>query len=403
MPPIRQRLFSLCLAITISAAAAHALAAEFERIQLTDKYFADGVATGDINRDGAIDIVSGPYWYAGPTFKQKHEIYEPKSLPPAESPSNCMFNFVHDFNGDGRPDVLVLGRVHKHPAIWYENPGNETERWKSHYAFERVRGESPTTIQFDGDKTFRLLTHWEGRWGTISPDPASATEPWKFSPIGPDEAWPQFYHGQGVGDINGDNRDDIIINDGWYEQPTNANGEWPFHAGKFSMGKGGAQMFAYDVDGDADADVVSSLDAHGWGLAWFEQQKAADTIRFRKQPVMGSRDEEATFGVAFSQPHALTIADINGDGLADIITGKRRWAHGPEGDVEPSAAPVVYWFELRRDGKEVRYVPHLVDDNSGVGVQIQATDVNADGRADILTASKLGLFLFLNRSAGKSR
>ena len=111
---------------------------------------------------------------------------------------------------------------------------------------------------------------------------------------------------------------------------------------------------------------------------------------------MGDRSQIDQFGVAFTQPHALALADINGDGLADIITGKRRWAHGPDGDIEPGASPVVYWFELRREADQsVRYIAHQIDDESGVGVQVLATDLNNDGQVDIATASKLGTFVFL--------
>ena len=111
-------------------------------------------------------------------------------------------------------------------------------------------------------------------------------------------------------------------------------------------------------------------------------------------------DETGDVGVAFSQPHALTLADLDGDGLPDIVTGKRRWAHGPKGDVEPMATPVNYAFILRRDRAAAggaRYLPRLIDDASGLGTQVVAADVNRDGVPDVLAASKLGAFVFITK------
>lgn len=377
----------------------------FQRQVLTDQYYCDGVAAADINGDGKIDIVAGPFWYQGPDFKTAHEFYPAEALPREPSPSNSMFSFVHDFNGDGRPDILVLGRVHKHPATWYQNPGPVGGLWQSHFAFERVRGESPTMIDLDGDGIPQVICHWEGRWGSIQPNPDTPTQPWSFHAIGDDEGWAEFYHGEGVGDLNSDGKLDLIINDGWYEQPSDPSSDsWTFHRHQFSNDRGGAQMFARDVDGDGDQDVISAINAHGWGLAWYEQTQSDAGVRFHQHLIMGDRSQEQELGVAFTQPHALDVADIDGDGHDDIITGKRMWAHGPTGDIEPGADPVLYWFQWTRDENgKIKYVPTLIDDRSGVGVQVLATDVNQDGRIDVVTASKLGTFVFISHHETDSR
>lgn len=380
----------------------------FEKLVLTSDYYCDGIQAGDINRDGRRDVVAGPFWYEGPEFKKAHAFYPPARLAPEESPSDSMFSFVHDFSGDGWPDILVLGRVHLHPAFWYENPRGADGYWPRHFAFERVRGESPPFVDLEGDGRPQLVCHWEGRWGWIEPDPDRPREPWRFRALSDPGGWKEFYHGTGVGDLDGDGRLDLVLNDGWFLQPKpssppKAGQVWKWRSHRFSPGRGGAQMIVYDVDADGDADVITSLDAHGWGLAWFEQRRNRGEITFRPHPFMGTRDEIDRYGVAFSQPHALALGDLDGDGAQDVVVGKRRWAHGPTGDVEPSAEPVLYWFELERTGRGVRFVPHLIDNSSGVGVQIQVTDVNADGRNDVLTASKLGSFVFLNLAARSRR
>ncbi|MCA9057130.1 MAG: VCBS repeat-containing protein [Planctomycetaceae bacterium] len=374
----------------------------FQRLQLTDRYYCDGVTAADIDQDGHVDVVAGPFWYAGPEFRSAHEFYEAVPLPPEKSPSNSMFSFVHDFSGDGRPDILVLGRVHLHSAVWYENPGTADQLWTPHFVFERVRGESPLLTDLDQNGQPELLCHWDGCWGLLRPVPEHPYQPWTFTAIGENEDWPQFYHGEGVGDVNHDGRPDIILNDGWYEQPEQMSDDqfWPFHRHLFSADRGGAQMLIDDVDQDGDADIISALNAHGWGLAWFEQQTTDDRVSFQEHLIMSDHDREAEFGAAFTQPHALALADIDGDGRQDIITGKRMWAHGPAGDIEPDADPVVYWFQQTRNEQgDLRYVPHLIDRQSGVGVQIAIVDVNQDQRPDVLTASKLGVFVFLNHNS----
>ena len=374
---------------------------QFQKQILTDQYFCDGITSGDINRDGKADIVAGPFWYEGPGFTNRHEFYPAKPFPTEPGPTDSMFSFVHDFNGDGWPDILVLGRVHLHQAFWYENPHGHSGPWKKHFVFDRIKGESPPFQDVDGDGKPELVTHDGTRWGLVQPDWNQPTNAWSFKPITASAQYEQFYHGTGIGDVNGDGRLDLILDEGWYEQPADPRAEWTKHAFKFGA-KGGAQMFVLDVDGDGDNDIISAIDAHGWGLAWFEQVKVGGQITFKKHMIMGTREEEKKYGVAFTQPHALALADMDGDGLRDLIVGKRMWAHGPKGDIEPMAEPVLYWFKLVRDAGGARFEPHLIDRASGVGVQVTAMDVNADGRPDVLTVSKLGSFVFLSTASRDS-
>lgn len=369
----------------------------FKKLVLTDKYYCDGLAAADIDRDGNNDVVAGPFWYAGPDFTRAHEFYPAIPLDPAESPSNCMFMYVHDFNGDTWPDILVLGRVHMHQAFWYENPKGAPGHWPKHFAFHRIQGETPPFADLSGDGRPELVCHWENRFGWVGPDWTKPTEPWQFHPLTEEAEYNQFYHGTGVADINADGRPDLVLNDGIWFHPGEGGLDkpWPHLAFRFAE-KGGAQIPAYDVDGDGDCDILTALNAHAWGVAWFEQIKRDGELDFVEHKIMGDRSEIERYGVAFTQPHALDVADFDGDGLTDLVVGKRRWAHGPKGDIEPAADPVVYWFRLKRTDDGVVFHPHLIDDASGVGVQIVATDVTGDGKPDLLTASKLGTFVFIN-------
>ncbi|MGV2340117.1 MAG UNVERIFIED_CONTAM: hypothetical protein LVR18_41045 [Planctomycetaceae bacterium] len=80
----------------------------FSRQQLSDVYYSEGISVGDLNNDSHKDVVYGPHWYAGPDFTKKQELY-PAVPQPRERYADNFFNWVHDFDGDGWRDVLVVG------------------------------------------------------------------------------------------------------------------------------------------------------------------------------------------------------------------------------------------------------------------------------------------------------
>lgn len=370
--------------------------------KLDDVFFAEGATAGDIDGDGNADVVSGPYWFAGPDFKQRHTIYAAKPFDP-HGYSDNFFSYVDDINGDGNADVLVIGFPGA-AAHWYENPGKDAVRgesavWKKHLVIDIVDNESPTYADITGDGKREIICSRDGYFGYARPIEGEPTKPWQFIPISDKSAGGRFTHGLGVGDVDGDGRIDLLEKTGWWKQPASLDGNpiWEKQPFEFS-GPGGAQMFVTDVDGDGLPDVITSLEAHGYGVVWYRQLRIGDRIGFEPHVIVGKQPADSPYGVVFTQPHALTLADINGDGLPDLVTGKRWWAHGPKGDAEPNAPAVVYWFELRRRGEGEQgppavFIPHLVHDDSGVGTDVQTADLTGNGRPDIIVGNKRGTFI----------
>ena len=363
---------------------------KFSRQSLTDVYYSEGVSTGDIDGDGHVDVVYGPYWFAGPDFKKSQEIY-PAKAQPREGYADNFFSWVYDFDKDGDNDVLTAGFPGT-PAYVYENPGTEglAKVWQKHEVFDWVSNEAPQFVDIAGDERPELVCTRDGHFGYVSVNWEKPFDKWTFHAISPSIATKRFGHGLGVGDVNGDGRPDMIMKDGWFAQPADLATDpmWKLHEYQFAAA-GGAEMFAYDVDGDGDQDVITSLAAHDYGLAWYEQIGNGDPVRFRKHLIMGRTADENRYGVLFTEPHSVQLADIDGDGLKDIVTGKTFWSHHRQSPLWDAGA-VVYWFGLQRTESGVDWVPHQADGDAGIGRQIVISDVNRDKIPDIVVGGMVG-------------
>lgn len=397
---------TLFLATALAATAALSAATpsvSFERVKITDTFWSEGAHAADFDHDGKIDFCAGPHWYAGPDFKVRHDYTAPPATPyvPLKY-SDYFLTYPYDFDGDGWMDILVFFTPGKETA-WFRNPQNKPGPWEKHIIMDESNGESPSVGDINGDGRPEILAFAKGQLGFGEIDWKNPTAKVTFRAISPvdEKKYFRYTHGYGFGDINGDGRTDILEKDGWWEQPRDyrSGALWTHHPYPFSpVGmRGGAQMLVYDFNGDGLNDVLTSWDSHGYGLAWHEQTRTGGTVGFTEHLLVNTKETDNPHGVKFTQMHAIALADINGDGLMDFVTGKRYWAHGPAKDAEPGAPAVLYWFELKRTGKSADFIPHLVDSDSGVGTQITPVDLNGDGKLDILSSNKKGIHLFLQK------
>ncbi len=342
---------------------------------MLDAGAAETCAVADINRDGRPDIVSGEFWYEAPRW-QAHRFREILFT------NNYVDNFsdlILDVNGDGRPDVVSCSWFTRRIA-WWENPGRGGGAWKDHAIDSGFPVEFCFLVDLDNDgRAQELLPQFGGQkaptaWYELR---GGAFLKHVVSPS-------SYGHGIGVGDVNGDGRNDIVTPKGWLEAPPDPrSGPWAFHP-EFDLGATGF-IYVLDVNGDGHQDLLTSL-AHDYGIFWMERTGDGRWLRH-------------TIDESWSQAHAVSLADLDGDGRLDFVTGKRYMAHNGKdpGEREPLG---VYWYRWRPapDGKRVEYIRHIIDygGRAGGGMQICIADLDRDGDLDVVTPGKSGLFLFEN-------
>jgi hypothetical protein len=389
--------------------AAEQVSDNFRKQQISDFYYAWAAAAGDFNRDGVLDVAAGPYYYLGPDYTKRREIFLGYvSNPGTEYSFDCWMQFAGDFTGDGWDDVITasfapsaIGSERGAVGVWlYVNPKGEARRWDRHHVVPRFQSEVGVLTDVDADGKPELVYAAEGTVRYAKPNPANPTGPWIVRDVS--GAGYSTAHGIGAGDINGDKRIDIVNAYGWWEQPADGRA-WTYHPQAFARYTrnivGGSVMAVYDANGDGLNDVVTSLSAHGWGLAWYEQKRdAAGAISFVQHMIMDDFSTKNAGGVTFSQPHGATFADVDGDRVPDFIVGKRYWAHRDDFlDPDPYGPAVLYVYRTVRNPKApggAEFVPELVHNRSGVGSDVLAVDLNRDALMDIVTATKTGTYIF---------
>jgi hypothetical protein len=253
---------------------------------------------------------------------------------------------------------------------------------------EQTHNENTRLHDFDGDGIGEVVID---SWNEKNPLLA-----WKIEPgqdptvlkvvIGPAGSGISNGHGIGFGDVNGDDREDVIFKNGWYERPASdaMTSPWKHHA-DWSWDHAGSPMLVVDLNADGRNDVIWG-DGHNYGLYWMEQREpAAD----------GSTNWKIhTIDKKFSQPHTMAWADMNGDGMPELVTGKRVKAHSGKdpGGLEDPVVLIYSWSP-----KTLQFSKNEIHrGEAGVGLQVRIADLNADGRPDIVAAGKSGTHILWN-------
>ena len=351
------------------------------RSHMIDPGAFETAAVGDINKDGHPDIVSGENWYEGPRWI-KHTF---RSIEYFRNATEDLTDLLVDVNGDGYLDV-VSSASHGNRIWWNENPKGRPGAWKEHLIEDGHSIEFSFLVALDkSSRTPAVLPQWGGH---TMKDPLAWFEVLNGGAIKHVVSPRSYGHGIGVADLNGDGRNDIITPLGWLEAPADPReAAWTFHP-EFDLGSVG-YIYGLDVNEDGRMDLVTSV-AHDYGLFWMENMGEG---KWQKHVIDDT----------WSQAHAMTMADLNGDGRPDFVTGKRYMAHNGSdpGEREPLG---IYWYEFRkRNDGSMEWIKHIIDYGGRIsaGMQIAVADLDGDGDLDLAMGGKTGLYIFENLTRTK--
>ena len=172
-------------------------------------------------------------------------------------------------------------------------------------------------------------------------------------------------------DIDGDGDQDIIsasLNDNtvaWYENGLAAFGDPSFSSANITTSfDAAAQILTVDIDNDGDLDVLGAAYADD-EIAWFENNGASDPSFTSRTIAMGTSSVNGAWSVY--------AADMDSDGDIDVLSAS-------------VLDNKIAWYE--NDGaSDPSFTANTITTSADGAFSVYAADIDSDGDMDVLSAS----------------
>jgi len=320
----------------------------------------------DINGDGFNDVVIGNYvdppeegylvWYEYPNWER--HIVARANLEAGGA--------VADINGDGRLDIIGGQPYFGHELYWFENPPDPTQTWTRHLidnSFQKYHDQLVGDVDSDGEDEI-LVPSQKGRvlvYYDIPPDPTVSPWPTRYRHLICDDI---SIEGLAIVDLDGDGINEVVAGPNIFKPTPDSHEKWSrkvleeFHARTY-----GGYVFSEtrvqvaDLNGDGLLDLVMSEAESDTGrLAWFEGPDWR--IHMLKDSLFN--------------PHSLAVADFDKDGHLDIFVGEMHLGRNPNPKL------LIYLS----DGNGT-FTEHLIDEGTGTH-EAKVADIGNTGRISIV-------------------
>ena len=344
-----------------------------------------GPAVGDFDGDGDMDAAisrrttSEAYWYE----RESDSAWTRHVMGKSPGLGNALGAAALDIDADGWIDVVFN-------QTWFKNPGSPGNKVDDSWAPFPFAGSGHDIIAADINLDDRTdIVNYTG--DTLSwYDPASGLELNLISSGYSD-------HGgvapKGVGDIDGDQKPDVVIPGYWFENPGNGIDAWPRHEWPFTEIPGTSygrsmRVWVTDINKDGMTDILySHCDTGGSHVYWIENKGRGLEWADHQLPDPPVRDGDVPGTGSF---HSLGIADFDLDGDLDIFAGEQE---DPDTQMESEGKVAMKPRGLKERGviwentgiNSMVFNPVVFQiDNPGWHEAV-VTDVDGDGDIDIIS------------------